>query len=388
MLERLRALYGVAGLRWLAVALVAAAGVVLVFQVPWRPAGTDAAAPDRAPAGVPPIEQLPARPEVLADQEFAPLTPNEARKRNAAVPFADLQPMAARPFKFAGSALDRARATDCLALAAMAEAGGSDAGQRAVIQVVLNRVRHPAFTGTICGAVFAGSERATGCQFTFTCDGGLRRSHSDSAWEQARRRAREALDGKVYAPVGLATHYHTDWVYPYWSPELDKIARVETHLFFRWPGYWGSRQAMAARYAGNEPAIAALADLPSHAGEAESGDGLAAAGDGRGIAGAAGEVVVAHPGGRAFFVRLNAGAGAESALSFGRQLCSGDQANCRVMGWLDRSAVPPAYPVPPASRARLTFSYVREAGREIVLYDCKHFAGTPRDNCIPPARGS
>ena len=385
MLDRVRALYSSAALRGLAVALIAIVAVVVVARAFVSPAAPDATASSRTPASAPPIEQLPARPETLADQPLAPLTEAEARKRNAAVPFADLHPPAARPFKFTGSALDRARATDCLALAAMAEAGGSDAGQRAVIQVVLNRVRHPAFSGTVCGAVFAGSERATGCQFTFTCDGALQRRHSDSAWTAARRRAQEALDGRVYAPVGLATHYHTDWVYPYWSPELEKIARVETHLFFRWPGYWGTRQAMAARYSGNEPAIAALADLASHAAEAASSD-ASAAGDGSAGTHAAGDVVVRHPGGRAFFVHLNPGANAEGALSLGRELCPSAEANCRVMGWIDRPAIPPGYPVPPASRAQLTFSYVHEAGGEIVLYDCAHFPGMPREKCIPPAR--
>ena len=138
---------------------------------------------------------------------------------------------------------------------------------------------------------------------------------------------------------------------------------------------------MTARYAGNEPAIAALAGLASHASEAAS-DPAAAGGETH----AAGEVVVRHPEGRAFFVHLDAGASAEGALSFGRELCPADRVNCRVMGWLDRPAIPPAYPVPPASRAQLTFSYVREAGGEIVLYDCKHFPGMPRDKCIPPAR--
>ncbi len=379
MLDRMRALRGAAP-RWLALAAVAAIALAMLLAWSLRAPGSPSAPAAPAPAGVPPIERLPARPEALADQQLAPLTPDEARKRNAAVPFAESDPRPAAPFRFTGSAVDRARATDCLALAAMAEAGGSESGQRAVIQVVLNRVRHPAFPRTICGAVFAGSERKTGCQFTFTCDGALGRSYTDPAWAAARRRAGEALDGKVFAPVGLATHYHTDWVYPYWSPELDKLARVDTHLFFRWPGYWGSKQAMVARYAGNEPAIPALSTLAAHTPDAASGEAPA------GPAGAAGEVVVRHPEGRAFFVHLAAAASADGALSLGRQLCPSEQANCRVMGWLDRTAIPPAYPVPPASRAQLTFSYVREGGSEIVLYDCKHFSGIPRDRCIPPPR--
>ena len=383
MLDRVRALDGREVARWLALTLIAAAALAWMVHATFGTLVDGVAAPSRAPVGVPPIEQLPARPETLSDKQLAPLTADEARRRNAAVPFADPDAPAARPFKFAGSDLDRARATDCLALAALAESGGSEAGQRAIIQVILNRVRHPAFTSTICGVVFAGSERATGCQFTFTCDGALRRSYSDGAWTLARRRAQEALNGEVYVPVGLATHYHTDWVYPYWSAELDKIARVETHLFFRWPGYWGSRQAMAAPYAGNEPAITALAALASHAPDEAAGEASA---DATASGNAAGEVVVRHADGRAFFVHLSAGASAEGALSLGRQLCPSDMPNCRVMGWLARSAIPAAYPVPLVAREQLTFSYVREAGGEIVFYDCKHFPDTPRDKCIPPPR--
>jgi hypothetical protein len=85
----------------------------------------------------------------------------------------------------AGSAEDRARARTCLAQTAWYEAGQDRAGQQAVVQVVLNRVRHPAYPKTICGVVFQGSERRTGCQFTFTCDGSLARVPSAAAWKDA-----------------------------------------------------------------------------------------------------------------------------------------------------------------------------------------------------------
>ena len=96
------------------------------------------------------------------------------------------------------------------------EAGDDPAGQRAVAQVVLNRVRHPAFPKTVCGVVFEGQDRTTGCQFTFSCDGALTRwSPSPALWTAARQIATAALTGTVYRPVGYATHYHTDWVVPY-----------------------------------------------------------------------------------------------------------------------------------------------------------------------------
>ncbi|MEZ5683217.1 MAG: cell wall hydrolase [Novosphingobium sp.] len=195
------------------------------------------------------IAALPGRsadaPLLAAD---TPSDMDAARAKNAATAFYAGQIDPARPFRFSGTPGDFANARDCLALAALAEAGGSDQGQRAVIQVVLNRVRHPAFARTVCGTVFEGSQRKTGCQFTFTCDGALARRYSDGAWIAAQLRAEQALRGRVFAAVGNATHYHTDWVHPSWSPKLVKLARVETHLFFRWPGYFGSDAAARMVY--------------------------------------------------------------------------------------------------------------------------------------------
>lgn len=304
-----------------------------------------------------------------------------ARARNAAVPFINGPITPAPRFVFIGSAEDRRRATECLALAAMAEAGPSDIGQRAVIQVVLNRVRHPAFAKTICGVVFEGSARATGCQFTFTCDGSLARRYADNAWLQARLRAAEALGGYVFKPVGLATHYHTDWVYPYWSPELDKLAKIETHLFFRWPGYWGTRAAFSAPYRGHEPDLAALLD--NGAASPPPAAPPTAVADAPKIA--SGTVVMRNTGGAANFILL-AGAVPADALAAARAVCD-KPGTCRVLGWSDAAAIPAAFPIPAPARAALQFSYTRDpSGAEIVLYGCGHFAGVPREQCIPRAR--
>src|SRR3546814_2685764 len=100
---------------------------------------------------------------------------------------------AARPVRLAGGAVNLARATDCRAAAAWYEAGDDPSGERAVVQVVLNRLRHPAFPNTVCGVVFQGSERVSGCQFTFTCDGALARVPSEAAWERARSIARAEI---------------------------------------------------------------------------------------------------------------------------------------------------------------------------------------------------
>jgi hypothetical protein len=148
-----------------------------------------------------------------------------------------------------------ARAQQCLSMAIYYEAASeSDAGQRAVAQVVLNRVAHPTYPDTVCGVVFQGSERTTGCQFTFTCDGSLARRPAHMWWERASRVARAALAGAVYAPVGLATHYHTVQVHPYWAPSLHPVATIGAHRFYRWPGAAGQAAAFRAAYFGGEPA--------------------------------------------------------------------------------------------------------------------------------------
>ncbi len=325
------------------------------------------------------LKTLPGSPENVLSARLSGISYDAARKLNAAIPFALTAGSPALPFHFVGSVADRNRATDCLAIAAMAEAGNGDDGQRAVIQVVLNRVRHPAFPNTICGVVFEGSQRASGCQFTFTCDGALARRYSAAAWTRARDRASQALDGRVYAPVGLATHYHTDWVHPYWSDSLTKLARVDTHLFFRWRGYWGNAASFSVSNRSGEPAIPQLAYLPAHAdaaGQLLAGQITSAK--------ALRDVVVRNGDGGAFVLLTNAPS-ASAARAMGRSICS-DRPLCKVFGWFDRAAIPSGYPVSSSARAQLGFSYFRDAHNdEIVLYDCARFAGVTADGCIPRA---
>ena len=128
----------------------------------------------------------------------------------------------------------------------------------AVAQVVLNRVRHPAFPNSVCGVVYEGSTRVTGCQFTFTCDGSMRHAPIPSLWNRARKVAAAALSGSVYAPVGYATHYHANYVVPYWASSLVKTAVEGAHIFYRWSGGWGRPVAFSDRWSGREGNPAAL----------------------------------------------------------------------------------------------------------------------------------
>jgi spore germination cell wall hydrolase CwlJ-like protein len=229
-----------------------------------QPVGTPAHANVPANLRALPGLGVPPQPEPLQFRDVAPL---DAVAINAGIPLSDAPNPAARPFNIAfTSVADRARALDCLTAAVYYEAAvESAAGQRAVAQVVLNRVRHPAYPKSVCGVVFQGSERSTGCQFTFTCDGALRRTPSAAGWTRARMVADEALAGKVFAPVGWATHYHTNWVVPYWSSSLVKSAIVGTHIFYRWEGGWGRPPAFRLRGNGNEPQVALMRPLSSDA---------------------------------------------------------------------------------------------------------------------------
>jgi hypothetical protein len=213
------------------------------------------------PAVIPGLGKVPdAEPLRLRD-----VAPQEAVAINAAVPVSDLPNPPARPFAitFASSA-DRLRAIECLTAAVYYEAATEPLdGQRAVAQVVLNRARHPAYPKSVCGVVFQGHERSTGCQFTFTCDGAIRRTPMSSIWARARHVAEQALAGKVHAPVGWATHYHTNWVVPYWSSSLTKLALVGTHIFYRWEGNWGRAPAFRFGPNGREPQFAAMRPLTS-----------------------------------------------------------------------------------------------------------------------------
>lgn len=208
-----------------------------------------------------PAYTSPPRSEVSEDEAKV------AQAINASTPANPEAIMLARPFVFAATPVDRARAEQCLAAAVYYEAASEPlSGQRAVAQVVLNRVRHPIYPRTVCDVVFQGSSRITGCQFTFTCDGSLARIPRGPSWARAQIVAQDALNGYVEPSVGTATHYHADWVAPWWRNSLTKLSTVGAHIFYRWKGSTGTRGAFTQSYLGGEPepstlvAAAALID--------------------------------------------------------------------------------------------------------------------------------
>ena len=210
-----------------------------------------------SPGAQPPHVQT--APPALPAMAVRPIAPDQAVKVNLEIPVAGGPNPAASIFKFKGNASSRLQATNCLASTVYYEAGNQDLdGERAVAQVVLNRVRHPAFPSTICGVVYEGSTKPTGCQFTFTCDGSLNRVPDADGWNRALQVAQASLSGYVYAPVGWATHYHANYVVPVWASTMAKNAVVGAHLFYRWAGAWGNPAVFTKAYAAHEPNAAAL----------------------------------------------------------------------------------------------------------------------------------
>ena len=191
------------------------------------------------------------------------LAPGVADGDLAALPSSAPAAAAARPYAVspfleqAASADDAGRARDCLTAAVYYEARSEPAeGQRAVAQVVLNRVRDRAFPHSVCGVVYQGVGSGRGCQFSFACDGSMNRPRDVDAWARAEGIATAALNGGVMAAVGNATFYHASYVLPWWAGSLTRLGAVGSHIFYRWPGALERALGMRARYAGVEPGMA------------------------------------------------------------------------------------------------------------------------------------
>ena len=201
-----------------------------------------------------PDVNAPAAPQLKLTKSVSGVSP----ETSALIAKADLSAFAtnaaAAPFVMKAGTVDYGRALKCLTDAIYYEAANEpDAGQRAVAQVIINRMRHPTYPNSICGVIYQGSERATGCQFSYSCDGSMARTPARPSWLRAQRVAMDALSGSVYAPVGMATHYHATYVYPYWAPSLNFIGTIGAHRFYSWKGSAGRPSAFFRRHAGHEP---------------------------------------------------------------------------------------------------------------------------------------
>ena len=173
-------------------------------------------------------------------------------------PLPAYDPNSVQPFVLnVANPAERQTAVGCLADAVYYEAGFEPLeGQRAVAQVVVNRVRDPNFPDSICGVVFQGFQRKTGCQFSFVCDGSMKRRPPHPEQDAfARMIAQQALNGYVEKDVGTATHYHTDYVRPAWAPNMVKVTQIGQHIFYHWRGKAGLPAHLSEPYEGGETQV-------------------------------------------------------------------------------------------------------------------------------------
>lgn len=290
------------------------------------------------------------------------------------------------PFHYSGDASQTGRATECLAAAAWYEAGDDPVGQSAVIQTVINRVKHPAFPDSVCGVVFEGSHRSTGCQFTFTCDGSLqRRRPSTAARARALKLAREALNGNVDQSIGEATHYHANYVVPWWSSKLERLTAVGPHIFYKWRGAGGLRNRVSlgaeADYADLVRGSNSHGTVPGNASVAIPPAELSVA---AGVSSA--PAIAARPpqSPNLFFVAVEtsqpSGRWALSAM----QTCKGRGA-CQVVAYGSDAAAANNRAAAANQRARPLFMFVRDpaSGMELALWDCQSVQRDRASQCLP-----
>ncbi len=134
-----------------------------------------------------------------------------------------------------------AKEQKCLAEAVYFEARGEPVkGQAAVAQVVLNRVRNPAFPKSICGVVYQNDDWRNRCQFSFACDGRRQRVTEPEHWKIAQQVAKAVSAGQIWLPeVGSATHYHATYVKPRWASAMERVKKIGLHIFYRtYGGGW------------------------------------------------------------------------------------------------------------------------------------------------------
>jgi hypothetical protein len=328
---------------------------------------------------------------------FADEAPDIARASNAAVPLMPGRPPVANPFHYVGTVADRAAAEACLTTAVLYEAGDDHArpalrGAGHTQPAAPSRLSQDDLRRGVPGIRKRRPGASSPSPATARWSGTAGRT---PRWKRARETASAGADsGYVEKPVGYSTHYHTDWVVPYWRSSLDKIAIVRTHLFFRWTGWWGTRarpsagrlqpseplDPRVARLAGIDPALnsplaeqqAALA-LPA---------GLAVPGVPQ--ASLNGNIVrLMDESAGQFVVELNAATRPASYAITGFNLC-GDKLECMVLGWTSAREIPRSLPVMPFMMRSVAFVYRKSQALGIAqgYWDCRRFPRPLPAQCL------
>jgi len=135
----------------------------------------------------------------------------------------------------------------CMALNIYHEARSDNlAGKFAVGDVVLNRVYDTRYPNTICDVIYQGDHKPSWkdptvlvpirnrCQFSWYCDGKSDDPYDSDAWKESVLISVQLInDSRFRGITEGATHYHADWIEPYWAPSLSAIGSIGSHVFYR-----------------------------------------------------------------------------------------------------------------------------------------------------------
>ena len=109
----------------------------------------------------------------------------------------------------------------------------SYSGMLAVGQVTINRVQSDYWPDTICDVVYEGAHKPYKCQFSWTCDKKQDYvSVTSKEWQKAMSAAYAVLSKSVDV-VEDATHFHADYVKPYWADKLELVTKIDNHIFYK-----------------------------------------------------------------------------------------------------------------------------------------------------------
>ena len=122
----------------------------------------------------------------------------------------------------------------CLAQAIYFEARSEPlSGWSAVADVVINRALDVRYPSSICGVVVQGEYRRHRCQFSFACDGLSDEAQNRQLWQRAMRLAgNKLIDFRAHPSTARATHYHADYVDPYWNEKMVRLTKIGRHIFY------------------------------------------------------------------------------------------------------------------------------------------------------------
>ena len=123
----------------------------------------------------------------------------------------------------------------CLSEVLYYEARGEGAGgQKAIAEVVFHRMNRGNYGHSICAVVYEGKDKP-GCQFSFTCNGDIKRPKQEAAWQRSEALAAQILTGQVALKnaTGGALNFHAVSVAPDWAETMEQTSQIGNHIFYR-----------------------------------------------------------------------------------------------------------------------------------------------------------